>query len=137
MEASQFLGLDIGRKRIGVSRASSLAMLAEPLTTISTAGSLEKLQELIKQHSVQTLVVGLPRNLGGEDTGQTAWVRDWVDKAKEQIQLPFYWQDEALTSVVAEAEQYAHKKPRDVDALAAAIILQDFLDSPETGRVPC
>lgn len=137
MEANEYLGLDVGHKRIGTARASALAMLAEPLDTISTHNALEKLGEIIDKRHVGTIVVGLPRNLAGNDTAQTDWVRDWVRQAQEQIDLPFYWQDEALTSVIAEASRQAHKHPRDVDALAAAIILQDFLDSPESERVPC
>ena len=137
MEISQLLGLDVGHKRIGVARASSLAMLAEPLRTVPTDGALDKLKELVKEYNAATVVVGLPRNLQGDDTQQTAWVREWVDEAKKQIELPFYWQDEALTSAVAEAELQTHKHSHDVDALAAAIILQDFLDSLESERVPC
>ncbi len=137
MEAKEYLGLDVGHKRIGVARASALAMLAEPLKTIATADGLAKLEEIIKDRSAGAIVVGLPRNLNGDDTAQTEWVRDWVQKAQQKVQLPFYWQDEALTSAVAEAEVRANKQPRDIDALAAAILLQDFLDSPETDRVPC
>jgi len=137
VEASQLIGLDVGQKRIGVARASSVAKLAEPLTTIQASSGLEKLQQLVKQESADTIVVGLPRSLQGDDTGQTAWVRTWVDAAKKQIKLPFYWQDEALTSHIDEAERKAHKSAHDVDALAAAIILQDFLDAPEAQRALC
>lgn len=137
MEAKQLMGLDVGQKRIGVARASGVAKLAEPLTTIKTSESLEKLQQIIQEQGTQTIVVGLPRSLRGDDTAQTTWVRTWVDNAKKRIQLPFYWQDEALTSRIAEAERQAHKSPHDVDALAAAIILQDFLDAAETERVLC
>lgn len=136
MEVNQLLGLDVGQKRIGVARASSAAKLAEPLKTISTASGLKELKGIIKEQDAQTIVVGLPRNLRGDDTPQTTWVRSWVDEAKKQIKLPFYWQDEALTSVQAESLKLKAKN-QDIDALAAAIILQDFLDVPETGRVLC
>jgi putative Holliday junction resolvase len=137
VEVSQLIGLDVGQKRIGVARASSVAKLAEPLTAIKTFEGLDKLQQIVKQESAGTIVVGLPRSLQGDDTAQTTWVRGWVDGAKKRIKLPFYWQDEALTSHIAEAERQAHKSPHDVDALAAAIILQDFLDAPETQRSLC
>jgi putative Holliday junction resolvase len=137
VEVEQLIGLDVGHKRIGVARASSVAKLAEPLTTIKAADGLEELQRIIKQETAGTIVVGLPRSLQGDDTAQTTWVRQWVDDAKKQIKLPFYWQDEALTSQIAEAERQVHKSPHDVDALAAAIILQDFLDAPEAQRSLC
>jgi putative holliday junction resolvase len=137
VEIKQLLGLDVGQKRIGVARASSAAKLAEPLITIKSENALNKLDQIVKEQGAETVVVGLPRNLKGDDTAQTAWVRQWVDGAKKQIKLPFYWQDEALTSRIAEVEREAHKSAHDVDALAAAIILQDFLDAPEAQRVPC
>ena len=137
MEVKQLLGLDVGQKRIGVARASSAARLAEPLITINTADAWDKLQQIIKEQETETIVVGLPRNLQGDDTAQTTWVHEWVGKAKKQIKLPFYWQDEALTSHIAEVEREAHKTNHDVDALAAAIILQDFMDTPEAQRMPC
>ena len=131
------MGLDVGQKRIGVARASALAMLAEPLDSIAAQDSIKELLKLVDDHSIGTIVVGLPRNLDSKDTKQTEWVRQWVNDAKAKIELPFFWQDEALTSVVAEAERQAHKKPKDIDSLAAAIILQDFLDTPEADRLPC
>ncbi|MBA3757491.1 Holliday junction resolvase RuvX [Candidatus Saccharibacteria bacterium] len=137
MDAKQLLGLDVGLARTGVARASAVARQAEPLMTIETSKALGTLAELIEKQSIGIIVVGLPRNLQGEDTDQTRWVRKWVKEAKAAVEVPFYWQDEALTTVIARAGAVAHKKPRDVDALAAAIILQDFLDTPEAERVIC
>jgi RNase H-fold protein (predicted Holliday junction resolvase) len=79
----------------------------------------------------------LPRGLNGNETQQTTWVRDFVVNAKRKIDLPFYWQDEALTSRIAQAKKAVHKKVHDIDSLAAAIILQDFLESPPADRVIC
>jgi len=139
VEAKEFLGLDVGEKRIGVARASALAMLAEPLTTIAAEGGLDKLKEMVAERGVGALVVGLPRNLSGDDTAQTTTVRDWVARAKQAIEKPFFWQDEALTSIAAAKLQATNSKfqTKDIDALAAAILLQDFLDAPESQRVLC
>lgn len=137
MEANQLLGLDVGLKRTGIARASSVAKIAQPLFSVETDHLMEKLRELMKELGASVIVVGLPRNLSGEDTGQTKWVRDWVVKAKKHIDAAFYWQDEALTTKTAELSEQSSKKPVDIDAAAAGIILQDFLDSPETERVMC
>jgi len=137
MDHKQLLGLDVGKARTGVARGSSVARLAEPLTTIESDKLMKKLQELIKQYSVDGIVVGLPRNLDSQDTPQTVWVRNWVTEAKKRIDKPFYWQDEALTSKLAEVQAKTGKHPADVDALAASIILQDFLDTPVAERVVC
>lgn len=131
------IGLDVGMKRIGIARASSVARIAEPLETIETAKIMPHLKKLVEQHSVDTIVVGLPRNLEGNDTAQTQWVRDWLDSVKPKIKGTFYWQDEALTTKVAEAAEQAYKKTKDNDAFAAAVILQDFLNTPESERVVC
>jgi putative Holliday junction resolvase len=136
MEVKDYIGLDVGKARTGFARGSELAKLAEALKTVPTDQAIETLKELVKP-GVAGVVVGLPRNLRGEDTGQTAWVRQWVDKAKQEIQTVFYWQDEALTSKLAEAETINKGKIKDTDSLAARIILQDFLDSPDSMRVIC
>lgn len=138
MSDNQLLGLDVGKVRTGVARASWAAGLAEPLKTVHTATAAEELRELIKRYKVDTIVVGLPRNLNGEDTQQTAWVRQWVGNIKKQLEPTFYWQDEAATSRLAERRVSTSKKNRYLaDAIAASIVLQDFIDSPETERSSC
>jgi putative Holliday junction resolvase len=137
VDAKQLLGLDVGLKRTGIARASAHARLAEPLFTTPTAEIIKVLKQLIKEYNVGTIVVGLPRNLDGDDTQQTTWVRDWVTHAKRRIGLPFFWQDEVLTSRIAEAKKLSYKRVHEIDSLAAAIILQDFLDTPEAERKVC
>ena len=135
MPPEEFIGLDIGERRIGVARGSSAAKIAEPLVVLSTGSEIDALQKLINQHNPGGIVVGLPRNLRGEETAQTAKVRAWVNQAKKSLKPTFYWQDEALTSHEATTNRGAQKN--DVDAAAAAIILQDFLDSTESNRTVC
>jgi putative transcription antitermination factor YqgF len=107
--------------------------------TVETADLISILEELVKQHNYHVIAVGLPRNLQGNETTQTEWARHWVDKAKKKLTAEFYWQDEAVTTKIAEAHQLAAGKKiaQGTDALAAAIILQDFLDTPEANRVGC
>lgn len=135
IEVAEILGLDVGLKRTGIARASNVARLAEPLMSVPTEKATAEVAKYIKVHKVEAIAVGLPRNLKGEDTAQTIWIRQWVDKAKPKIDIPFYWQDEALTSQKAESLKLKAKSHIDEHALAAAIILQDFLDSPETDRI--
>ena len=130
----EFLGVDVGSARVGIARGSSLARLAEPLKTVSTQEVIAELKTLAADHLAAAVVVGLPRNLEGNDTAQTQLIRDWVSEAKNHINLPFFWQDEALTTVKAESIGVNNHS---VDAQAAAIILQDFLDTPEAERVRC
>jgi putative Holliday junction resolvase len=134
---NQYLALDVGLKRTGIARASETARLSEPLMTVSTTDIVRKLKDLIEEYNISAIVVGLPRNLQGSSTQQTNWVRDWVSHVKQKIDLPFYWQDEVLSTKIAEAKKLTYKKIHDVDSLAAAIILQDFLDTPEANRMVC
>jgi putative Holliday junction resolvase len=134
---NQYLALDVGLKRTGIARASETARLSEPLMTVSTTDIVRKLKDLTEEYNISAIVVGLPRNLQGSSTQQTNWVRDWVSHVKQKIDLPFYWQDEVLSTKIAEAKKLTYKKIHDVDSLAAAIILQDFLDTPEANRMVC
>jgi putative Holliday junction resolvase len=138
MANDQILGLDIGKNRTGLARASNLAKLAEPLMTVKTSELIKTLEQLIKEHGYST-IVGLPRNLQGNETSQTQSVRHWVDDARKKLKASFYWQDEALTTKMAEAHKLSDgkKSTYGIDAIAAAIILQDFLETPEVNRKPC
>lgn len=131
--ARELIGLDIGQKRTGVARASSIARLAEPLTTIETEQLVPKLKDIIDKHQPELIVVGLPRNLQSADTEQTKWVRGIIgDIQSHFLDMHFEFQDEALTTVAAK-ERLA-KNTTEIDAEAASIILQDFLDEQTADR---
>ena len=125
------LALDFGDRRIGVAIASLVARLPRPLMTLQTDDDyMQSLTQIVKDEAVGALVVGLPRNLSGEDTAQTKLVREFAHQI-EKLGLPVHFQDEALTSQKAEAElkQRGPYNKEDVDALAATYILEDFLNS--------
>lgn len=127
-----YLGLDIGEQRIGVAQGDSIGRIAQPLKVLLVDGhEAETIQNLIGEYDATDLVVGRPRNQSGEETRQTQWVGHFADKQLKQTGLPIHWQDESLTSVIAEERLVARKKPYskgDIDAEAASIILQDFLE---------
>lgn len=141
----EILALDVGAVRVGIARGSSTARLAEPLKTVKAEDALAEVQKLIRQNEAGAIVVGLPRNLSGEDTSQTRWVRQWVKQAKKEIGRPFYWQDEALTSkqaisnkqLIRQTQGRKAKSNVDEHSLAAATILQDFLNTPQDMRIMC
>lgn len=125
------LGLDVGEKRIGVARAHLDAPFPGPLTTLENPDEfLTDIVRLVAQEGAAALVIGLPRGLNGQETAQTAWVRDFVARLQPQLDIPVYWRDEAVTSVRAEAELRGRGKPyqkADIDALAAVYILEDYI----------
>lgn len=127
-----FVALDVGAQRIGVARANSIARIASPLTTLQhTSTVFADIAALLKQEQADELIVGLPRGLEGQETDQTRTIRQFVSELQTHFTLPIHLQDEALTSVKAEKELEARRKPYakgDIDALAATYILSDYLD---------
>ena len=126
------IGLDIGTVRTGVARAHTIARIASPLAIIDMADDfIGQLQAIIASEGAVALVAGLPRNMSGDDTAQTAFVRETVEGIEASVALPVYFVDEALTSEKAETELKARKKPYakgDIDMLAACYILEDALE---------
>ncbi len=125
------LALDVGSARIGVAVASLSARLPRPLTTLSNDENVfDRLEAIIKDEDVAVLVVGLPRGLQGQSTGQTEDTTAFAEQLKGRFSLPVHLQDEALTSQQATAELEARGKDykrEDIDALAAVYILGDWL----------
>lgn len=126
------LGLDVGERRIGLALGDSIGRLAAPLTTLEADGTeLVQLQRLMLENDVTDFVVGLPRNMSGEETAQTGAVKDFVMRRLDGFEVPVHYQDESLTSVAAEQELQRRGKPYakgDIDALAATQILQDYME---------
>ena len=129
--SSSLIGLDVGEKRIGVAVADTGVRIAVALTTVEVNGKeIEKIGELVRLEGADTIVVGYPRNQSGEATGQSAYVEQFV-KQLEPLAATIVFQDESLTSVIAEQRLKDSGKPYekgDIDAYAAAIILQDYLE---------
>lgn len=127
---ANLLALDVGTKRIGVASASTTVLIAVPLTTIEVDGTeMETISKLVAAESVDTIVVGYPRNQAGDATAQTGYAEAFAAKLKDLA--PVVFQDESLTSVMAEDRLKASGKPYekgDIDAVAATIILQDYLE---------
>jgi putative Holliday junction resolvase len=125
------LGLDIGTKRIGVAVSHGGVRIAQPLTTIEVDGQeLERIIELYNQEGAEVCVVGLPRNLEGQETAQSDYTRSIAQKIENEG-IKIDWQDEGLTSVKARDILGGSKKPHqktEIDALAASLILQDYLE---------
>ena len=128
-----YLGLDVGERRIGLAKGDSIGRIAQPLRFLPVDGNEgEYLRRIVTEEGVHELVVGMPRNMSGQPTEQTGYVQQVAKKLLEPLGLPIHWQDESLTSVMAEERLLARNKPYakgDVDAEAASIILQDFLNT--------
>lgn len=136
---ARVIALDVGSKRIGIASANVVARLAVPLTTLEVGENiLQDIRALLGEQMANAVVVGLPRGLQGQDTQQTEAVRQFVASLQKVIDIPLFWQDEALTSHKAELELSSKKSHYDkgaVDALAATYILEDFLANHPKGAI--
>jgi putative Holliday junction resolvase len=130
------LGLDIGRKRIGVAGCDGTGLIATGLTTIVRQAfqkDVEQFQTLVKTREVQILVVGLPYTMSGSLGFQARQVQKYAQRLAKVLNLPLVYVDERLTSVQAEELiRASHRSPSRnkalIDRKAAAIILQQWLD---------
>jgi putative Holliday junction resolvase len=139
----RFLGIDYGSKRIGLALSDYTGTLARPWQMVLSPGgpkgaarAVSTLVTRLRESDdpdLDRIIVGLPRRLNGDDTDQTPLVRQFVTMLAELTGLPVETQDERLTSVEAESrlsvrEPDWRKRKALVDAEAASIVLQDYLD---------
>ncbi len=129
----RIIGLDVGEKRIGVSKADSDTRIAVPIGFINVDGTeWQEIARIASLNNTNLFVLGLPRSNEGNETAQSLYVRNFAKKLTEKISgAKVRFQDESLTSVEAERRLKARKKKYEkgeIDAEAAAIILQDFIE---------
>jgi putative Holliday junction resolvase len=152
---ARLMALDVGEARIGVAVSDSSEILASPYTTLHVsrdeAQTWRKVQQLIRETDAEGLVIGLPVSLDGQIHGQGERVQAFAERLKQHITIPVTFWDERLSTVeaerlLAERNQDAQGKPfrrgsrrrgptkqrrkhQEIDAMAAAVILQDYLDN--------
>lgn len=126
-----YLALDIGERRIGAAIGDDGVRIAVPFDTIEVDGNeIKRIAQLAVTENVDVVVIGYPRNQSGEPTAQTAFVEAFAAQLTD-IAPEIVYQDESLTSVLAEQRLKSYNKPYskgDIDAQAAALILQDYLE---------
>lgn len=134
MSKKNLMCFDVGTRRIGVALAESFIRIAVPFTTVEVDeenhSEIEELNKIIAREEIDILVVGLPRNLSGEETSQSVYTKNFAKNFELSVD-EIVFQDESLTSVQAENLLKSYKKPYskgDIDMNAAAIILQDYLE---------
>lgn len=132
----RYMGLDVGDKTIGVAVSDLLLLTAQGVETIRRIGlkkDMARLKELIDQHAVTKIVVGLPKNMDNSLGPQGEKVLEFTEKLKNRTNVEIVFQDERLTTVSAERvliEADVSRKNRKnlIDTVAATYILQSYLD---------
>ncbi|MGL4393404.1 MAG: Holliday junction resolvase RuvX [Fusobacteriaceae bacterium] len=137
MNDKKYLALDIGDVRIGVAKSDNLGMIATPLEVIdrTKTRSVLRIKEICEIENTKKIVVGIPKSLDGSEKRQAEKVREYIEKLKKNISdLKIYEIDERYTTVSADkildelGTKGALEKRKVVDKVAAAIILQNFLN---------
>lgn len=131
----RMLGLDVGDKRIGVAVSDETALIATPLRVVKRgSGDRAEIGRMVAEWNANRVVVGLPTGLSGREGPQATAVRAYADALAVALDVPVTYWDERLTTAIAEralieaGHRRAERKER-IDAVAAAIILQSYLDA--------
>lgn len=133
----RYLAIDFGRKRCGIAVTDPLRIAANPLETIPTATLTDYVKKYIAANDVERVVVGLPKQLNGEESESMRYLRPAINRLTREIApVPVVFFDERFTSVLAHRAMIdggMHKMARRdksvVDRISAAIILNDYLSS--------
>jgi putative Holliday junction resolvase len=131
----RLLALDVGEKRVGVALCDETQTLARPLLTLSRASKKEdfaKIATLCREHAIEKVIVGLPKTLRGEEGPQAQRVRRYAIELQAALGLPIEFWDERYSTVEANDLMAATTRKLsgkyEIDAFAAAVILQEYLD---------
>jgi|TARA_B110000495_G_scaffold22764_1_gene16100 putative Holliday junction resolvase len=133
----RYLAIDHGSKRIGLALSDPMKIIAKPFRTI-TYDNLDDffsiLFKIIKEEEVECIILGFPIGMNGQETIQTKHVLEFQKKIKLKINIPILLQDERLSSLSAEKSLIEQKiktgyNKSEIDKTAAAIFLQQFLDT--------
>jgi putative Holliday junction resolvase len=133
----RILGLDIGDKRIGVAISDPDAILSTPLTTIFNDGTdrpIDSILQIINEHGIKRVVIGLPYTLEGSAGHQAEKTRKFVSELSSKTDAEIHFRDERLSTIAAERMLKEAGLKRDKirerrDAAAAAYILQGYIDN--------
>ena len=134
MTRQRYMGLDVGSRRIGVAIGDELGIVATPVGFVEAGpGDRSRLGVLIARFGVTDLVVGIPRTMSGEEGPQAKEVRAYARTLSRDLKIPITYWDERLTTVIAERSLISggrnrQQRRQEVDAAAAAVMLQGFLD---------
>lgn len=139
-----YVGLDVGTKTLGVARAPAGLTMAFPAFTLARAGvrrDVEALRERLRGYTVDAVVVGLPYELDGAEGRSAKLARQIGEEIREKWAVPVYYQDERFTTIEASSRLSAKglkvaAQRSIIDQAAAAVILQDWLESRAAQETP-
>jgi putative Holliday junction resolvase len=129
---ARILAVDFGEKRIGLATSDASGTLATPRLTLrrkSDEGVLRRLDRFCREEEIDLVVFGLPRGPGGAESAIAVRIRSFASKFASRVNLPVRFHDETLTSDEAARRLPGTAAPGDLDPVAAAVLLEDYLQS--------
>ena len=129
----RIMGLDVGKRRIGIAITDPLAITARPHSTIERGKDAPaRIEAIVTELQIGKIVVGLPLHLSGAEGEQAQDVRKFVSKLRPHVTIPIEFRDERLTTVEAEYRLSDRrgdwrKRKKKIDAVAASVLLEDYL----------
>lgn len=131
-----YLGIDVGDARIGLALANSIAKIPSPYAVLPNGpGIFEEIKKIISQEDINQVIVGLPRDQQGLETGQSIRSRDFGDKLVRHTSAPIVLADESLSSIRATVQKvYRGTSKKHLDDVAACYILEEFFNHQEAGQ---
>jgi len=128
----RILGIDLGKRRIGLALGDTESKIAIGLPTILNDRHLvDNLRTIIKGERIKRFIVGLPKTMSGATGEQAGYTQKWADKISQLLEVEVVYEDERLSSKMARDGLLAighHLKKEDIDQAAAVLILQSYLD---------
>lgn len=133
----RYIGLDLGTKTIGVAISDPFLMFANGLVTIkrkNVNSDIQEIKKIIEENDISKIIIGMPYNMDGSKGPSAQRVMSFVDLLKKEIDNEIIYEDERLTTVSAERvlieSNIGRNRRKDhIDKIAAALILQSYLDA--------
>jgi len=126
---SRVLGIDYGKKKVGLAISDPLRLIATPFAIVpNDKGLAGKLKQFIKEEKITHLVLGKPVSLSGEKNQQLAEVERFQERLERELGMPVFLYDERYSSKMAKEVLREDKGRKDDDDIAAAVILQEYLE---------
>lgn len=135
---TRYLGVDYGTKRVGLAISDGLGLTARPMEVVQRADAVDRIAQIVKGETVEVIVVGLPTGLSGIEGESARLARELGAELEASTGAQVDFVDERFTSKMAESallESGMRRRDRkeNIDKVAAALFLQDYLDHPRKG----
>jgi putative holliday junction resolvase len=132
----RLLGLDVGNKTIGIAVSDSSCKIASPLKTLQRKGKhfeIKDIHGILKEYAASSLIVGYPLHMNGDEGERCVYVQSFVEQLTKDLNIPVLLWDERMSTmsaerVLLEGDMSRAKRKEHIDAVAASVILQSFLD---------